>query len=183
MASTYVALLRGINVGGKNKLPMAELRAALTGDRIDRVSTYIQSGNIVLASTFSAAELEAQLERTLDQEFSLRIDVVVRSATQWERYLGDNPYPQEAQEAPKQTQLGLSQRPPARDAAHALQQLATRGERVRLVEDGLWIHYPNGIGESKLTSAVMDRCVGSSVTARNWRTVRKLGDMITGLGH
>jgi uncharacterized protein (DUF1697 family) len=76
--------------------------------------------------------------------------------------------------------LALSKRPPGADAARELQQRATLGERVIRKGDAIWVHYAGGIGRSKLTPAILDRCVGSPVTARNWRTALKLDEMIRG---
>lgn len=73
--------------------------------------------------------------------------------------------------------LGLSKAPPQPDAAARLQERATRGERVRLVGDALWIHFPGGVAESRLSPALLDRLAGSPVTTRNWRTVLKLHEL------
>jgi uncharacterized protein (DUF1697 family) len=174
----FVALLRGINVGGKNRLPMAQLRAICTEAGCNGVRTHIQSGNIVLASSAAATALEKRLEQAIAQEFHFRIPVLVRSASGWRRYVKNNPFPREAATQGNHVLLCVSKLPPKKTAVAELQQRATQGERVVRKGDALWIHYANGIGRSKLTPALLDRHVGSSVTARNWRTVLKLEEMV-----
>lgn len=174
----FVALLRGINVSGQNKIPMAKLRSICTGIKCKDVQTYIQSGNVVFTSVLSAEALEERLEQAIEQEFRFSIPVVVRSASSWRRYVKGNPFPDEAKKEGNWVLLSLSKLPPKANAASELQQRATQGERVVKKGDAIWIHYASGIGRSKLTPAVLDRHVGSSVTARNWRTVLKVDEMI-----
>ncbi len=177
----HVALLRGLNVGGNNKLPMADLRAALVGAGFEGVRTYIQSGNVVFSSVRPAESLEAYIEGVLEREFDLRVPVVVRTQSQWTEVVQGNPFSDESRSEPNRVQLCLAKRAPAPDAAEQLQAIATRDERIVAAGAAIWIHFPNGIGDSKLTPAVLDRCVGSSVTARNWRTVTKLQDMLSSM--
>ena len=174
---TYIALLRGINVGGKNKIPMAELRSICTAIDCDDVQTYIQSGNVVLTASSSAKALEENLENAIADELGLTIPVLVRSASQWKRYIDGNPCLKEAKKEPNWVLLCLSKSPPDSNAVSQLQQRATLGERVVRKGDAIWIHFAGGIGRSRLTPAVLDRHVGSPVTARNWRTVVKLDEM------
>jgi uncharacterized protein (DUF1697 family) len=175
---TYIALLRGINVSGKNRIPMAKLRSICAETGCERVNTYIQSGNVVFRSSMSAEALEERFENAIAQEFDITIPVIVRKASTWQRYLKTNPFPDEANKEANWVLLCLSKRPPRPTAASDLQQRATHGERVTMTGDAIWIHYANGIARSKLTPAVLDRLAGSSVTARNWRTVLKIGDML-----
>ena len=174
----YVALLRGINVGGKNKVPMAELRSALADRECSEVRTYIQSGNVVLRSCLDAAELSEIIEQTVEQQFGIAVPVVVRTAATWSGYLVRNPFPAESAEDGGRVLLVLSTEAPAKTAASELTEAATQGERVEQVGDALWIHYANGVGRSKLTPALLDRRIGSPATARNWRTVMQLGEML-----
>lgn len=174
----FVALLRGINVSGRNKISMAKLRVTCAGIGCKDVRTYIQSGNVVFTSSLSAKALERRLEQTIERQFRLLIPVVMRSASSWRRYVKSNPFSDEAKREAKWVLLALSKRPPRSNAASEMQQRATQGERVLKRGDAMWIHYASGIGRSKLTPAVLDRHVGSSVTARNWRTVLKLDEMM-----
>ena len=173
-----VALLRGINVGGHNKIPMAGLREVASQLGLERPRTYIQSGNLLFESSAPSASLEQELERGIRSAFGASIPVIVRDAARWARYLTENPFPEEAALSGNLVMLSLSRSTPSPDAASVLQQRATAGERVALVGDGLWVHYPEGAGRSKLTPTLFDRAAGSPVTARNWRTVVKLDEML-----
>jgi uncharacterized protein (DUF1697 family) len=175
---TFIALLRGINVGGKHRVPMPELRALCVDIGCENVRTYIQSGNVVLTSRETAAALERRLEQAIEQQFGFSVPALVRSASSWASYVKSNPFPGEAEREGNWVLLVLSKLPPSASAASELQQRAAQGERVVKQGDAVWIHYAGGVGRSKLSPAVLDRHVGSPVTARNWRTVLKLSEMI-----
>ncbi|MEM9383435.1 MAG: DUF1697 domain-containing protein [Pseudomonadota bacterium] len=177
----FVALLRGVNVGGHDQLPMAELRAALAALPLRQVGTYIQSGNVVFVSALGASAIERHLAGTLREHFGLQVPIVVRDGDQWHALIDGNPFAEQAQGAPNRVQVGVAKQPLAADAAIQLQALASRGELVLAADQALWLHYPAGIAETKLTPARLDRCAGSSVTTRNWRTVLKLQAMILSL--
>lgn len=174
----FAALLRGINVSGANRIPMAELRTCCSSLGWDGVETYIQSGNVVFAAEGSAPELEARLEEEIETRFGLAIPVIVRSAAEWPKLVAGNPFPEAAASEPSRLMLLLSKRPPAKDAAETIQERAKAGERVARAGDALWIHYPQGAGTSKLSPSLVDRLVSSPTTSRNYRTVLKLQEML-----
>ena len=174
--TSFIALLRGINVGGKTSIPMAELRALAEGIGLAEVRTYIQSGNLLFHAE-AAVGLEEKLEAAVAKAF-LPVPVIVRSAEQWARYAAGNPFPEAAEAEANRLMMMLSKRPPEAGAAAALQERAKDGERVALAGGALWIHYPGGSGTSKLSPSLIDRLVGSPATARNWRTVLKIGEML-----
>ena len=171
-----IALLRAVNVGGR-KLPMLELRAICAALGWTEVETYIQSGNILFAASGQAAELETSLETAVQQRFGYWSDVIVRSAEQWRALLAANPIVSEAEAEPNRVLAGLAKAGLQPGAAAALQAKAVAGERIEQAGEALWFHYPAGVGTSKLTPSLIDRCAGSPVTARNWRTMLKLGEM------
>jgi uncharacterized protein (DUF1697 family) len=173
-----VALLRAVNVGGR-KLPMAELRRLCGTLGWADVVTYIQSGNVIFSAKGSAGAAEEALERAIASRFGFEVPVIVRTAGQWLRYREDNPFPKAAEEEPNRLMLLLSKRPPADGAEEAIEARAAAGERVRRSGDALWIHYPAGAGTSKLTPSLIDRAIGSPATARNYRTVTKLEEMLS----
>ncbi len=174
----YVGLLRGINVGGRHKVPMATLREVCARIGLGDVETYIQSGNLVFSSDVHATTLESRLEEAIEARFRFPVPVIVRPAARWRRYVTGNPFADESNEDAKLVHLALSRRPPAARAEAELRSRAVGGETVIRKGDALWIHFASGVGRSKLTPAVLDRIVGSPVTARNWRTVCKLGEMV-----
>lgn len=175
--SRWIALLRGINVGGRNTIPMAELRAACAELGWQHVQTYIQSGNVVFNASGTAATLETDLEQAIQRWFSWTIAVVVRAAPAWPVYIAGNPFVEAATQQPHLVMMALSKAPPSPDAEATLRERAVREEQVAVVGDAIWVHYPDGVASSSLSPALFDRLVGSPVTARNWRTVIKLGDM------
>lgn len=172
-----LALLRGINVGGRS-LPMAELRGLAEGLGWDRVATYIQSGNLLFDATGSDAELAAALERAIEERYGFKVPVVVRAAAQLRAYLDGNPFDEAARESPKALLLLVPKRPPGADVEARLQARAENGERVGRAGDGLWIWFPNGIARSKLSPLLIDKLVDSPATSRNWRTVARLHEML-----
>lgn len=174
----FVALLRGINVTGTNKIPMADLRSHCAGLGWKEVRTYIQSGNVIFAAEESAPKLEALLEKEIEERFDLKIPVIVRSAGEWPKLVAGNPFAEAAEKELNRLMLLLSKKPPAKAAAEAIQERAKAGERVTRVGDSPWIHFPGGAGTSKLSPSLIDRLVGSPTTSRNYRTVLKLQEIL-----
>jgi uncharacterized protein (DUF1697 family) len=174
-----LALLRGINVGGHHAIPMAELRELAATLGLVEPRTYIQSGNLLFRGDAPADELERRLGRAIEERFGFAVPVVVRSAEQWAGYLEQIPFPEAAEAEPNLVMLALSRSPPAPDAVQGLMERAAEGERVREAGGVLWIHYAGGSARSRLTPALLDRLVGSPVTTRNVRTVRKLNELLT----
>jgi uncharacterized protein (DUF1697 family) len=174
----HVALLRGINVGGTRKVPMARLRALCAGLGWADVATYIQSGNVVFSAAGDAGALERALEEAIEAAFGFSVPVIVRSAAEWRLYAPDNPFLEAARDEPNRLMLHLAKQPPASGAEEAIAARAAAGEAVRRLGDALWIHYPAGAGTTKITPALLDRAAGSPVTARNWRTVVTLQEML-----
>jgi len=171
-----VALLRGVNVGGRS-LPMAALRALCGKLGWADVATYIQSGNVLFDAPGEAAALEAALERAIRNEFGFDVPVLVRSAAQLDAYLDGNPFREAARDTPHRLLLLVPKAPPAADAATTLAARGEAGERVARAADALWVHFPNGIAGSKLSPLLIDKLVASPATSRNWRTIAKLLEM------
>lgn len=170
----HIALLRGINVGGRNRIAMNDLRGVCEGLGWDWVETCLQTGNIVFASSQSTASLESRLELAIQSKFALSIPVVSRRLGDFERILNASPLLEEARDDPSHVILYLSKSPVREAAQEELQGRAGSGERVIRTEDALWIHFPNGIGRSKLTPQAIDDAVGSLATGRNWKTAWKI---------
>jgi uncharacterized protein (DUF1697 family) len=169
-----VALLRGINVGGHRKVPMAELRELAAALGLEAPRTYVASGNLVFGSDEAPAELERQLETAIEARFGFAVDVIVRSAQQWAEYCGQNPFPEESLRAPNLVMLVTGKQAAEDAAVAALRTRATDEEKVERRGDALWIWFANGSGRSKLGSAP-----GKGVwTSRNWRTVLALQEML-----
>jgi len=180
---TFVALMRGINVGSTRKLPMAELRALSIKLGLQRPETYIQSGNLIVDADIEADEVRDLLEKAIAKRFSLRVDIIVRQASQWNGYMTANPFANDAATMPKMLHLYLSRDPLKASAAKELGRKAQAGERMALAGGALWIDYgANGAGKSKLTPLLVDKACGSPSTGRNWNSVLKIGEMIEARG-
>lgn len=175
--SALVALLRGINVGGHNRVPMVELRALCSGLGWDDVRTYIQSGNVLFRSAAPAESCGRQLEAAIAGHFGLDIAVIVRPAFELAAVRDRNPFPEAAASEPNLLMLGLARASLADAVVDSLRERASAGERIERTGDALWIHFVSGAAVSKLTPAVLDRAAGSPVTMRNWRTVTKLVEL------
>lgn len=175
----YIALLRGINVGGNKLVSMAALRTLCEELGYTNVQTYIQSGNLLFdCADKTGAAVEKKLEPAIAARFGFSVDTMVRSAKEWPGLLRGNPFAAECAKEPNLVVMSLSKQPPKKDAAKALRERAQGGERIEIADDVIWMHYPAGIGRSKLTPALVDRLVGSPVTARNYRTVQKLTELL-----
>jgi uncharacterized protein (DUF1697 family) len=172
-----IALLRGINVVGKNQVPMAELRALATELGFGDVETYIASGNLLFTTKVAPAAAEAALEAAIEERFGFPVAVIVRTGDEWLRYAAGSAFPDAERDRPNLLLLGSCKREPAADAVAALQPYCTNGERLAIAGKAIWIDYRGGVGTSKVTAA-LDRKVGSPVTARNWRTVQALAAMV-----
>jgi uncharacterized protein (DUF1697 family) len=166
----HVALLRGINVGGGRKVPMAELRAVAEGLGLTKVRTLIASGNLIFEGDISEPEVEAAVER----HFGFPVDIMVRTAAEWSAIVAANPFPHEAEAAPKFLLLYLGKQPTAEEAVAYLTARAAPEEKVAGHGDALWIYFAAGGGRSKLASGPKP----GLWTGRNWRTVLAIEEML-----
>jgi uncharacterized protein (DUF1697 family) len=177
MATTHILLLRGINVGGNNRIGMAPLRAALEAAGFTGVKTYLQSGNaVVTSSTSSPAAVARQVEQVVADAFDLSIKVVVRSRKQIEKVVANDPFAGVA-DVPKWYFVTFCD--PAPDPAKLahLDPAEFEPERWALDGDTLYCWYPKGLQPSKLEKAITKAKLGVTVTARNSNTVTKLLDL------
>src|SRR5580765_5182448 len=160
----HIVLLRGINIGSRNRIAMPELREALEEAGFADVQTYVQSGNIVLSSSSKADAVARKIEREISKSFGLDIDVVVRTRAQIAKIVELNPLEKDAKD-PKRYQVSfLSAKPSA----------AAEQERVVLVGREIYAWHPEGIARSRLWTLLAGRGLGVTATARNWTTVTKL---------
>jgi uncharacterized protein (DUF1697 family) len=185
MAVTHIALLRGINLGGKNKVAMSELRALVAGLGHGDVSTYIQSGNVLFRAVpadADAAALGQAMTAAIAADLGVRAPVVVLSREELARVVADNPFPGEPD--PRRVHAVLLSEPPGAeltaklDAARA--KAAERGaaDEVRVIGRTLYLRTPDGFGRSDLAATIMrivsSPAAGLTGTARNWATTVKL---------
>jgi uncharacterized protein (DUF1697 family) len=173
--STYLALYRAVNVAGHGSVSMAALRDLAAGLGFENPRTILQSGNLVFeASALSAAEIEPKLEAETAARLGVETPVVVRSGTDWHRIVAANPFPREAKDDPGHLLVMALKRPARAEDVRALQAAIVGREQVRGDGAQLYLWYPDGVGRSTLTAAVIEKAVGTRGTARNWNTVGKL---------
>ncbi len=178
LASQRVVLLRGINVGGHKKVPMADLRKLAESLGLDAPQTYIASGNLLATSGQPAAEIAARLEEALTDHFGFAVDVVTRTGDEWLTLERRCPFPGAARTRPKFMNVGFCQQEVAPGADDVLSPKLAESERVRADRDLLWLDYGDGVARSKLTPTALDAAAGAPVTCRNWNTVLRLTEML-----
>jgi uncharacterized protein (DUF1697 family) len=168
-------LLRAVNVGGTKAVAMPALCKVLTGLGFTGVKSLLQSGNVVFTCKGSAdAALETKLEAAVAKSLGVQTAFFVRTAVEWEAIVAGNPYPDAARDDPSHlVVMAFKSTPAAKDVA-ALQAAITGRETVIASGKVAYFVYPDGIGTSKLTNAVIERKLGLTGTARNWNTVLKL---------
>ena len=172
--TTYVALLRGINVGGNKMVPMAALRVALEKMGLSDVRTVLQSGNVIFRFAARASgTLERSLEDEVEKRLKCRADIHVRTATEWHDVVARNPFTEEAQSDPGHLLVIFFKAPIDTAKAKALQAVIPGRERIHADGRQLYVVFPDGVGTSKLPRLV-DRHLAASGTGRNWNTVLKL---------
>jgi len=175
---TYIALFRGINVGGNNMLPMKELKLVLEKDGCQDVRTYIQSGNVILTSSISdPAKLAKRLSAAISKSHGFEPRVMVLSRDELERAANGNPFASVV-ENPAALHLFFLDGSPKKPDLKALESLKTKTEAFALKGAVFYLHTPDGLGRSKLATRI-ERSLGIQGTARNWRTVTTLLGMLT----
>jgi uncharacterized protein (DUF1697 family) len=169
-------MLRGINLGPRRRVPMADLRALLVEAGYEDVRTYVQSGNIVLRSPRKAAEVERELQTLISERFGFEVPVVVRSRAQLAAVVKADPLGEVA-DNPKRYQVSFLAEKPAADVIARLEEHAVESERVVAHGREIYAWHPDGVARSKLWNALAGKGLGVTATARNWTTVTTLLDM------
>lgn len=174
--ATHVALLRGVNVGGRNRVPMAALREALATAGLGEARTHLQSGNVVVGSGASPDETGRRIAGAIADAFALEITVLVRTPDELAGLASRNPYLDAEADGSKVHVVFLENVP---DGTVVAGLDPNRSPPDAFVVSGreLFVHYPNGAGRSKLTLDYLERTLGVRGTARNWNTVRALLDL------
>ncbi len=171
---TYIALLRGINLGPRNKIAMADLRDLLVSLGLENVRTHILSGNVIFTSRRrSAARLEGSIERVIRQRFAFSIRVLVRTVDELAGVVEGNPLPEAAPDGSRLFLLFLD-RQPDRDRIEAIDPADYQPEEFRIGDRVIYVWFKFGLQASKLAGMLTDKRLGVAVTNRNWNTVTRL---------
>jgi uncharacterized protein (DUF1697 family) len=170
----YAAFLRAVNVAG-NSLPMASLKAMLADIGFQEVRTLLQSGNVIFATTKRAdARLETLMQRETEQRLGVRTEYFVRDASELRQIVDGNPFEREAREQPSRLAVVVLRDSPTSTGLERLRNAIRGPESVAGGARHVYISYPDGQGDTKLTNAVIERALESRGTARNWNTIAKV---------
>jgi uncharacterized protein (DUF1697 family) len=179
--TTYIGLLRAVNLGGRSQVAMADLRDLLTELGFVAPRTILQSGNVVFqGARRSAANLEHLLEAEAERRLNLRTDFFVRTAEEWREVVARNPFASEAERDPSHLVVMALKDGPSRPMVQELQAAISGSEVVRADGRHAYLVYPDGIGRSRLTNALIERKLRTRGTGRNWNTVLKLHALVGG---
>ena len=178
---TYIALFRGINVGGNNSLPMKELRALLEKLDAENVKTYIQSGNAVFQhATEDVDQLAERISAAIKESHGFAPRVLLLDVAAAEKAAAANPFPA-AEAEPKTLHLYFLAATPQNPDLSLLDSLKKDNEQYQLTDNVFYLYAPDGIGRSKMAERV-EKALGVAATARNWRTVGKIIAMASEIG-
>ena len=174
----YIALLRGINVGGHNRIKMDRLRTSLETLGLQQVKTYIQSGNVVLKSaTISPAALSRKIEKQIVGQFGFAVSVISRTADEINKTIANNPFLNDSSINPEKLHVAFLSETPAPLALKKLTELTLEPDQSRYLGKEVYFYFPNGVSGSSLWKHPLDRVLSVEATTRNWKTVSTLHQM------
>ena len=177
--TSYLALLRGINVGGANKVPMRDLRALLEDLGYENVRTYLQTGNVLLdGRSATSKKLAGEIEDAISKAFDLTIPVIVRTQRELERVAAGNPWPTEGVKLSSLHVMFLAESVSSK-AVKTLDSNRSPSDQFEVKGREIFLRFPNGSGRSKLTVDYFERKLGNQATARNWNTVVKVLELMS----
>jgi len=175
---THVALLRGINVGGKNPLPMKDLVRIFEAAGGRNVRTYIQSGNVIFEGAASAPKIAEAVAKSISKQFGYRVPVILRTAEQLLATIRGNPFLAKGVDH-KWLHVYFLAETPSTACCATLDAKRSAPDVYEVRGQEIYLHLPNGMGRTKLTNAYFDSKLSTVCTARNWATVLKLAEMMT----
>ena len=172
----YISMLRGINVSGRKKIKMDDLRALYESLNFTNVKTYIQSGNVIFSCSFSnVIELKNIIEKGIMEIFGFPVTVIIRSDDEMKSVLGNNPFSRE-KDITKLYVSFLSETP-CKKAVNSIDQLVSGSEEAFVQGKEVYLFCPNGYGKSKLSNSYLEKKLLVKATTRNWKTVNKLYEL------
>ena len=178
----HVALLHSITIGNGGRLVMSDWRAMMEAIGLKQPKTLVATGNALFESvSATVGQLEERLETAFERSFGRHVDTIVKTAPSWQRLATSNPFLREAEHDDKRVAVRVMRKPLDGTTVKALAPYATQGERLRLVDGDLWIHFEQDPLRSRLVSRLTTRHLGVG-TIRGWNTVRRLNEMIVGQG-
>ncbi|HEY1710605.1 MAG TPA: DUF1697 domain-containing protein [Rhizomicrobium sp.] len=180
--AAYICFLRGVNVGGKGKVPMAELKALLEELGFENVKTVLQSGNVVFTTKGgSVTALAKKIEAAIEKSFKYQSDAHLLTPAVLRKIVDDNPYAKEAKADPSHLVVMVVSEAPDKTANEKLATLAKPGEKFTLTSRAVYLYHAYGIADSKMIGGALDRALGVRGTGRNWNTINKLLELAEAL--
>jgi uncharacterized protein (DUF1697 family) len=177
--TSFIALVRGINVGGHKPIAMADLRGLLLTLGFHEPQSLLQSGNLIFkGDSRPAATIERLLEKEAEKHLDIQVDFLVRTAREWAEIIAKNPFPREAASDPSHLAVMCLKDAPTRESLTALKTAIVGRETIHLNGRQLYIIYPDGIGRSRLTHGLIEKTLATRGTARNWNTVLKIASLL-----
>jgi len=170
--NTYIVLLKGINVGGHKKVPMAELRELLTKSGFENVKTYIQSGNVILESSKrSLKKIEETIKKAILDYFGFEVSVLVKTRKDLDRIFDNSPFPEEEK---RKSYFIMLHDTPDSELVKVASEKVYEGEEYKIINDCIYYYSAKGFGQSKFNTNYFERKLNTFATARNYNTMVKL---------
>jgi uncharacterized protein (DUF1697 family) len=170
---TYLSMLRGINVSGQKKIPMAELKSIYEDLEFKNVTTYIQSGNVIF-QTENELELSKRIERKIEENFKFHVPVIIRTNTEMEMILTENPFLKEKNINVERLHVTFLNESPAVGNLEKLKAISCENDTFVILGKDIYLYCPNGYGRTKLNNNFFENKLKVTATTRNWRTVCEL---------
>jgi uncharacterized protein (DUF1697 family) len=173
--NTIISILRGINVSGKNKIPMVELKAMYEGLKFKNVITYIQSGNVIFSASESDSKtLSKKIEQGILKKFGFNVPVITRSIDEIQAAIKKNPFLKEKGIELEKLHVTFLEDSPAADTLKKVLEYNYEPDTFTIVGKEVYLHCPNGYGNTKLTNTFFENKLKVRATTRNWRTTNEL---------
>ena len=175
---TYIAMLRGINIGPSKRVEMFRLKKMFENLGFKNVRTYIQSGNVVFQGRGTAAGLAAKIEKGMMKAFGFSALIMMRTQDEMDRAIANNPFVQPCQKNPAYVHVCFLSQAPAAEAVKRLHALGTKREQVKYAGNEVYVYHVDGLGKARvLNHTVLERVLAVKVTMRNWNTSSRLQEM------
>ena len=179
LMTTYISILRGINVGGQKKIRMEDLKTLYEGLRFSEVTTYIQSGNVIFRTNLNLpiSGLSEIIEKAIEGRYHFLVPVIIRTSDEMRQVLSSNPFVKEKGIDMEKLHVTFLQEEPDPVDVDKTQEINFPIDRFRILGKDVYLYCPGGYGNTKLSNAFFENKLKVKATTRNWKTVGKLADL------
>ncbi len=172
MMPKYIALLRGINVSGKNKIRMPDLKSLYESLGLVGVKTYIQSGNVIFeASNYNKASLSTVIENAIAKNFNIETAILIKAENEWATIIKNNPYAKNDNKDISKLHVTFLLGESSEEAINKLERVQSKEDTLKVINDVVYLYCPNGYGRTKLSNNFIERILQVPATTRNFKTV------------